>query len=155
MYKDKEGLKLNIGSGSSWKELQHKHGFTGIDIHDYGQPEVWDTRVIPWKYKASTVDAIRASHFFEHLTPDEAIAVLNECWRVLKPKGQIHIIIPNAWKRQEAYVLTHRSFWTEATFQDLKQGRRWEVYAIRRWEPNTVVTNKKGDTHAYLSPLDK
>lgn len=153
MYNSKAGFKLNLGCGPDWRELKERFNFYGVDIVDFGQDFVWDLRRgLP--FEDNSVDAIRASHFFEHLTPGDAKRLLNECWRVLKPSGQIHIVVP-AGLHPKAYVLTHRSFWTQETFYDLSREDRWKVYGIRRWQAQKVVENERGDIHVYLAPLDK
>ena len=44
----------------------------------------------------SSVDLVFTSNFFEHLrTPDELLATLAECHRVLRPGGRIVVLMPN------------------------------------------------------------
>lgn len=152
IYTDKNNkVKLDIGCGRTWKNLRDKFGMIGIDIYDFGQAHVLDVRKgIPWE--DNSVDIIRASHFLEHLTPEEAVSVLNEMWRVLKPEGTLHAIVPSAL-HSKSYVLPHRSFWTEDTFRDLAREDRGNVYGIKQWVSKGIVTNKRFDVHANLSPL--
>jgi predicted SAM-dependent methyltransferase len=57
-----------------------------------------------WYYKKgeklpfndNSVCYIFSEHFFEHLFHDEAVCLLNECWRILKPRGVIRIVVPDA-----------------------------------------------------------
>lgn len=44
------------------------------------------------------VDAILASHFFEHLDPREGLAMMKECLRVLKPGGVLRTSVPDCEK---------------------------------------------------------
>jgi len=44
------------------------------------------------------VDGIFASHFLEHLTPQEGVQFLRECHRVLKVGGILRISVPDATK---------------------------------------------------------
>lgn len=145
-------MKLDIGCGKKWK-LTQKNGFQGVDIYDFGQEYVLDVREgLP--FDDSSVEEIRTEHFIEHLTYDEAIDFLNECWRVLKPEKQIHIVVPHI-DHPGAFVMTHRSYYTKNTFQDLSRPDRWKVYGIRRWRAKNIVINPKKHIHAYLLPLDK
>ena len=43
----------------------------------------------------NTVDHILCSHFLEHVYLDEANTILADFFRVLKPKGTLHIIVPD------------------------------------------------------------
>jgi predicted SAM-dependent methyltransferase len=42
----------------------------------------------------NTIPAIYSSHFFEHLTKADSEALLKECFRVLKPRGTIRVVVP-------------------------------------------------------------
>jgi SAM-dependent methyltransferase len=41
------------------------------------------------------VDAVYASHVLEHLYRDDAVRLLSECKRVLKPNGVIRLVLPD------------------------------------------------------------
>ncbi len=47
------------------------------------------------KFKDSSVNHILTSHFLEHLFHDECVFVLKDCYRMLKPGGTLHIIVPD------------------------------------------------------------
>jgi len=54
----------------------------------------WDIRRgLP--FKDSSVDFIYTSHFLEHITRQEALKILRECFRVLKPRGRIRVVVPD------------------------------------------------------------
>jgi predicted SAM-dependent methyltransferase len=46
-------------------------------------------------FNDAEVDYIYSSHMFEHLTRDELIFVLKECYRVLKTGGVLRIVVPD------------------------------------------------------------
>lgn len=47
-------------------------------------------------YKADSIPYIYSSHFFEHLTKEDALSSLGECFRVLKPWGGVmRIAVPS------------------------------------------------------------
>jgi len=99
MYETKDGIKLNLGCGNSWETTYKTHGFVGLDIFDFGQQHVANVlNGLP--YDDNSVSQIRASHFLEHFLVDDAIKILNECHRVLKPGGSMHVIVPSAWNRK-------------------------------------------------------
>jgi predicted SAM-dependent methyltransferase len=75
----KEGW-INIDNNSD-------NNITKLDLN-------WDLRnTLP--YEANSVDFIYHEHFLEHLTVDEAIRVLKDFRRVLKPNGVMRIAMPN------------------------------------------------------------
>ncbi len=43
----------------------------------------------------NSVDFIYSSHFLEHLYRHEVVAILKECYRVLKPSGRIRVVLPD------------------------------------------------------------
>lgn len=46
-------------------------------------------------YKSGIVPNVYSSHFFEHLTKEDALSLLRECFRVLKPGGVMRIAVPS------------------------------------------------------------
>lgn len=101
------GVWINLGAGN--KEI---FGAEPVDAPDW-----WAGEEIP--YLDSEIDAIFATHFFEHLTYDEIVKVLAECQRVLKDGGSLYTVTP--WWRSECANQdpTHKSFWTESTWKNL------------------------------------
>jgi len=55
-------------------------------------------------FEDNSVDGILASHFFEHLDAQEALVMVRDCYRVLKPQGVLRISIPDAKKFHELSV---------------------------------------------------
>lgn len=61
-----------------------------------------------WPWEDESVEEARASHFVEHLDPDERIHFVNQLHRVLVPGGKAQIITPH-WCSERAYGdLTHK-----------------------------------------------
>lgn len=80
-------MKLNLGGG-----LQKIPGFTTLDRQS-GQ------EVFPLPgYADGSVDEVRASHILEHFGHREAVDVLKEWVRVLKPGGVLRIAVPDLKK---------------------------------------------------------
>jgi predicted SAM-dependent methyltransferase len=48
----------------------------------------------PLDLPAASVDHILSSHFLEHIYPPEASAILDDFFRVLRPGGTLHVIVP-------------------------------------------------------------
>jgi len=94
-----EQVRLNIGSGSEADVLGE---WTNVDvIPGDGVDVVADCRHLP--YEDESVDAIRSSHMVEHLTKPELTEFAAECFRVLRPGGQLEVLAPALDRFVEAY----------------------------------------------------
>jgi SAM-dependent methyltransferase len=74
---------------------------------------------------------IFSEHFFEHLFLDEAIALLTECFRVLRPGGVIRICVPDADLRRD-YPPEKAGFpYRRMPFtHPEKHKTRWSIYSL-------------------------
>lgn len=97
---------LHIGPGK--KSLP---GAVTIDILALpGVQVVHNLDVFPWPFHDSEFDLIFAHNVFEHLS--DQIAVMQEMWRILKPKGRIVITVPY-FRSVDAFTdPTHKHFFT-------------------------------------------
>ena len=88
-------IKLNIGSGDvkfpKFTNLDNKFGddITNLD------------------YKDGSVDEIYASHVLEYFDQIEAVDVLREWYRVLKPEGIIRLAVPDFYELVNLYDHNH------------------------------------------------
>lgn len=98
------GLKLDFGCGKNKKE-----GFLGVDIIEFdGVDCVLDIGTEKWPWKDNSVEEAHASHFIEHLGPEERIHFCNELYRVLKFGAKFTMICPH-WNSGRAYGdMTHK-----------------------------------------------
>ena len=81
---------LNLGCGSSYKNNFINVDFFGKKPIDYAL----DLR-FPFKIESNSMNGIFSEHTFEHLSRDEVENALKECYRILKTKGIIRIIVPD------------------------------------------------------------
>lgn len=94
-------MKLDFGCGPNPKE-----GFTGVDqypfdgkvgiVGDITDPHFWN------QFESGSVEEAHASHFLEHLTFPQRVLFMNQLHRILKPGGQVTIIVPH-WAAARAY----------------------------------------------------
>lgn len=92
-----EPLKLNLGAGKSRMD-----GYLSVDSIPFeGLDVVCDLRE-KWPWPDDSVSHIHMSHVLEHFEADERVHIFNECYRVLIPGGQAHIVTPH-WASQRAY----------------------------------------------------
>ncbi len=93
-------MKLNVGCGD-----YPLAGWTNLDA-DPATPA--DVHADALDYLVGCADAtfaeVYAGHFLEHLTPEDARRFLSECYRVLKPGGQLGIVVPDTYAVMRRYV---------------------------------------------------
>jgi len=92
------GLLVNLGCGyrplAGWVNVDAARGFADV---------VCDVRVgLP--FREASCRAILSEHLIEHLTREEGIRLVNECYRVLEPGGVLRISTPDAEKFLRAYA---------------------------------------------------
>lgn len=98
---------LNLGCGGTRPPDPFVNVDTLIAQHMWNGPEVdqlkseanyveYNILTIPWPWVHARADGILASHVMEHFTCLEAVAVVRECWRVLKPGGILRVSVPDA-----------------------------------------------------------
>ncbi len=63
-----------------------------------------------WPWEDSSVDYVQAYDIFEHLP--SKIQTMNECYRVLRPGGNLDLFVPTTDGRGAFQDPTHVSFWT-------------------------------------------
>ena len=92
-----ERVLLELGSGRKSGE----NGWTTVDLS--GSDIFHDLRKgIP--LPLGSVDRIYTSHMFEHIPYKELVVFINECFRVLKPGGELSVCVPDAGRYIRAYV---------------------------------------------------
>lgn len=96
---------LNVdGSWNAWfthhRHLRRAFELVGV-INASNQGAKWKVSPLihdlskPLPFSDNSVSAIYASHVLEHLYRNQAIALLSECERVLKPGGVLRLVVPD------------------------------------------------------------
>jgi hypothetical protein len=96
-------LRLNLGCSDS-----HLKGYVNVDLCEPCDLQADLDR--PWPWPDSSVQEIKAWDIFEHLP--SKLHTMNEAWRVLKPGGQLDLLVPTTDGRGAFQDPTHTSFWT-------------------------------------------
>ncbi len=130
---------LNLGAGN--KIMLAKEGETVVN-HDLicYRPEIdiaYDLNILPWPWPDNSFDLITASAVLEHLKLN-LVESLNECWRILRPGGLVHLKLPY-WKADGSYCdPTHYWVFTLGSFDqfdpDTKRGQDYSFYTNRKWK---------------------
>ena len=85
---------LMIGSGRDDTRPGTEFEFVTLDIEASRKPDVVsDACRLP--FASESFEAVYASHLLEHISPRQAGNVLEEWGRVLKPGGEMLILVPN------------------------------------------------------------
>lgn len=125
---------LNLGCGNRLEG-------GGAVNHDRTKhrPEIdvaWDLNCLPWPWPDNAFDQVIALSVFEHLRLD-LVEVLNECWRLLRPGGQLVLKLPH-WQSDVSYWdPTHRWHFSLRSFDqfdpDTERGKVYAFYTDRKW----------------------
>lgn len=137
--------KINIGCGRDYRE-----GWINIDFsHDCKADYYRDIGEDTLRESDESADLVYISGVLEQIGPNEnLIHALNECWRVLKPGGQIVIVVPNA-----RHAIAHRDpmdirKFTPATFNYFVDGFQeyrdyGSVYGFKPWQTLDIQENER------------
>lgn len=82
--------KLQIGSGPT-----SKNTWLCTDIDPIFSKIIYLDATKPFPFNDSAFDYIFSEHMIEHISYEQGLAMLRECYRVLKPKGVIRITTPD------------------------------------------------------------
>lgn len=108
--------KLNLGSG----KIDKMEGYINLDIDNYpGVDVLWDLNKLPLPFNNNFFDEIFAYNIFEHVN---YIPLMDELYRILKPKGKIKFQVPH-FTSMEAYSdPTHINFFSYLTMSYFVKG---------------------------------
>lgn len=97
-------------------------GYVNVDSQSRLKPDVvFDLTQTPWPWRDNSVDAIYSSHAFEHF--NDTITTMMECYRILKPGGELEVIVPYALSSSFYDSPSHKCPWTEKTVNAFIVGR--------------------------------
>lgn len=135
----KRGILLDIGCGES-----KQPGFVGMDHQPLeGVDVVHSWNKFPWPFEDESVLTIVASHVVEHVNPADGhfLDWMNECWRVLKPEGQLALVTPYAGSPGYWQDPTHCNPCNEATWYYFDPGHPSEFFRFYRPRPWAIEMN--------------
>jgi predicted SAM-dependent methyltransferase len=102
--------KLHLGCGTNlipdWLnvDLDAAPGVLALDL----------TRPLP--FDSASADLVFSEHFIEHITREQALRLLAECRRVLKPGGIMRTTTPNLRKLVEEYLAGRLREWADVAW---------------------------------------
>lgn len=99
ILKSGQPIKLELGSG----KRSGMENWIATDINGGGDLSLDLLRPIP--FPDNSVDRIYSSHVLEHFSyPNPMLDLLRECYRILKPGGNLSLAVPNARIYIDAYT---------------------------------------------------
>ena len=105
-----EKVVIDIGCGS-----KKTPGAIGVDCARLpGVDVVADLEKEKLPFKDNSVDEAHAYGFLEHVV--NFVPLMEEIWRVLKPGGQMHIMVPHFTDAGAFRDITHRRFFAYDSF---------------------------------------
>lgn len=100
--------KLHLGCGKDYKQ-----GFVNLDINKNLKADVYSDLEKPLPFEDNSFDFVLADRVLEHLnTP---LALIEEIWRVLKPKGVFTFECPYGCHINRFHMV-HKSFLSPKSF---------------------------------------
>lgn len=127
--------KLHIGCGR-----HHLEGWINIDIREIkGVDVVCDiTQGLP--FEEESVDLIFSEHVFEHFTLEEGQSLLQDWYRVLRPRGGIRIAVPGLEEIIDKYLSGdwRKDPWVKSWGYSNKTGAEYINAAFYKWDHKCI-----------------
>ncbi len=152
-----ENIKLNLGCGNDYKE-----GWINIDNNYYGTDYKldfnWDLSKL-LLFPDESVDYIFSEHFFEHLTYQQALLLMKDCYRCLKDGGIIRTAMPDLKASVEAYINADWKKKSKEIILDMeKDATKEEIQVVENLYVNlrsgaeylNIVFREHDDSHKWL-----
>ncbi|MEW5850292.1 MAG: methyltransferase domain-containing protein [Myxococcota bacterium] len=138
-------LKLEVGAGK-----KQRAGYLHLDVRALPGLDVRGvTTSLP--FKDGSLEEVYSRHVLEHFTLREAVEVLLEWRRVLRPGGSVYIIVPNMlWHFKQVLEGTHESVYTK---ESGKNARYWGMGSIYGWQQDEYDLHKFGYWPELLGDL--
>jgi len=143
-------MKLNLGSGNDPKE-----GFVNVDFLDLPEVDyIYNLMDFPYPWDDSSVDEIHAVDVLEHLDnytkngSPTYLTFIEECHRMLKPKGKLFIQTPS-WDSPLLWIdITHVRGFDLQSFDffdpDTEFGKTRDFYSTARFKITKKHRNDNG-----------
>ena len=109
----------------------------------------------PYPFKDSEAHIIIAPHVVEHIKPWLIWKFFDECWRILKPTGQLAVSTPYAGSAVFFADPTHCTGFNERSFAYLDPDHpAYQVYKPKPWriEKGNPVWKSEGNLECLLLP---
>ena len=103
-------IELDLGCGN-----KKRPGTIGVDYNARVDGDIsHDLNEFPYPFEENTIDKIYIDNCLEHL--DSPMNVMEEIHRILKPGGQLLVIVPYFRSPSAFHDPTHKTFYTTQSF---------------------------------------
>jgi SAM-dependent methyltransferase len=151
LLKAKTGISLDVGCGNN--DIK---GWVGMDLRPLKNVDiVHDIQVFPWPLPDSVCSRILMSHIYEHIEPKHRIRLIDECWRVIRPDGQLFLSSPYAMSMGAFQDPTHYPCPNEVTFTYFDPEKSPILYGVYKPKPWKLIKNAwrvDGNVEVILEP---
>ncbi len=125
-------MNVNLGCGN-----MRLTDCINVDFRDTESADtVHDLTVFPWPFEDEQFGNAIASDIIEHIL--YVVPFLDECWRIIKPGGQLFIRTTNFQTEQSYRDPTHLHYFTLKSFDffdpDTSTGEKYPQYSDRKWQ---------------------
>lgn len=142
-------IALNLGCGRAHKKEDGVYEWVNVDKQKPANLVCDVTKGLP--YKDNEIDHVAADNLLEHFNDDEFLFVMNEIWRVLKPKGTFWLRVPDAinWFEGAISDPTHKRFfcWPRSFFyfdsNSVTHENYGSAYGFKPWDIGNGGTDEK------------
>lgn len=108
---ENQPLRIDFGCGQNCTVGQDGVKYVGVDfVACPGVDVVHDLTVFPYPFEDNSADEIVSNHFVEHLTGEDFMKHMDECWRILKPGGKMKLVHPYCFSERAFQDPTHKTF---------------------------------------------
>ena len=145
-------ILLDVGCGFA----KHKY-YTGMDrVKLDGVDIVHDAEDIPWPLENESCSIIIMSQIIEHIKPWLTIDVINECWRLLEPKGYLCIKVPYGMNASYIQDPTHCNPWNESTPNYFNPEHEfYGVYRPKPWSIEKAIWDIHSNMEVVMRKLEE
>lgn len=154
LIKTKASVNISLGG-----EDTNSKSFINVDIQKGPLVDVvWDLEDIPWPFPSNCADLLVASHIVEHINPMKMgfIKFMDECWRVLKPGGQMMVATPYAGSLGYWQDPTHVNGCVEVTWyyfdplQKIGNLDLYHIYKPKPWKVESVAWHEDSNMEVVM-----
>ena len=118
-----ESIRLNLGCGR-----YPMAGFINVDQFENVNPDLL-ANATDLQFPPNSVDEIYCGHMLEHLTWDEGQRALKHWLDILKPAGEIRVVVPN-------FDILARRYLDNPTPGEMKRLNDYEMYSYVQESPH-------------------
>lgn len=116
----KKKIVIDIGCGDYKLKANNDERVIGIDYQKTKGVNIVHNLEKPLPFTTNYADSIYSNHTFEHIL--NAKNLIEECWRVTKPEGQIFIRVPHYSHTTMYSDMTHKTFFGSRSFDFYVKG---------------------------------